>query len=62
MLVWIYMIWNAYHFGMQNFGVFSINCKNREQKTKSTLQPPGQARGQPPGQPRGQRRMDKFFF
>ena len=23
-LMWVYMIWNAYHFGMQNFGVLTI--------------------------------------
>ena len=32
-LVWVYMVWNAYHFGMQNFGVLSIYRKKREQKT-----------------------------
>jgi hypothetical protein len=30
-LVWIYMVWNAYHFGMQNFGVLSIYRKKHEQ-------------------------------
>jgi hypothetical protein len=23
-LVWVYLVWNAYHFGMQNYGVLSI--------------------------------------
>jgi hypothetical protein len=23
-LVWVYLIWNGYHFGMQNFGVLSL--------------------------------------
>jgi hypothetical protein len=23
-MIWIYMIWNMYHFGMQNFGILSI--------------------------------------
>jgi hypothetical protein len=23
-LVWVYTIWNAYHFGMQNFGIISL--------------------------------------
>jgi hypothetical protein len=23
-LVWVYVIWNGYHFGMQNFGVLSL--------------------------------------
>ena len=23
-MIWVYMIWNIYHFGMQNFGVLSI--------------------------------------
>ena len=32
-VVWTYMIWNAYHFGMQNFGVLSIYRKKREEKT-----------------------------
>jgi hypothetical protein len=31
-LVWGYMIWNAYHFGMQNFGVLSIYRRRREQQ------------------------------
>ena len=30
-LVWVYMLWNAYHFGMQNFGVLPIYHKKREQ-------------------------------
>jgi hypothetical protein len=29
-VVWLYMVWNAYHFGMQNFGVLSIYRKRRE--------------------------------
>jgi hypothetical protein len=31
-MVWVYMIWNAYHFGMQNFGVLSIYRRRREQQ------------------------------
>jgi hypothetical protein len=30
-MVWVYMVWNAYHFGMQNFGVLSIYRKTREE-------------------------------
>ena len=30
MMVWVYMVWNAYHFGMQNFGVLSIYRNKRE--------------------------------
>ena len=32
-LVWVYMVWNAYDFGGQNFGVLPIYRKKREQKT-----------------------------
>jgi len=36
MLVWVYMIWNAYHFGMQNFGVLSIYRKRPSDPTVLT--------------------------
>jgi hypothetical protein len=55
-LVWFYMIWNAYHFGMQNFGVLSIYRNKREQQDVSD-----NSSLLPPGQPRGQRRIDKSF-
>lgn len=32
-LVWIYFIWNIYHFGMQNFGVLSL-CRNRARSVR----------------------------
>jgi hypothetical protein len=31
MLVWIYTVWNFYHFGMQNFGILSILRGRRSQ-------------------------------
>jgi len=32
-MVWVYILWNAYHFGMQNFGVLSIYRRKWEELT-----------------------------
>jgi hypothetical protein len=34
-VVWVYFLWNAYHFGMQNFGVLSLvrGARSRWQRT-----------------------------
>jgi hypothetical protein len=35
MLVWVYMIWNAYHFGMQNFGAVELSADARRARSKT---------------------------
>jgi hypothetical protein len=32
-LVWVYLIWNGYHFGMQNFGVLSL-CRHKPRSAR----------------------------
>jgi hypothetical protein len=59
LLVWVYMVWNAYHFGMQNYGVLSIY------RRKQTLRAMAGKIVEPkPGLPAGearQRRTDLIF-
>jgi hypothetical protein len=32
-LVWVYLVWNGYHFGMQNFGVLSL-CRHKPRSAR----------------------------
>jgi hypothetical protein len=72
-MVWIYMAWNAYHFGMQNFGVFSIYRRKQEEMVQHN-RPNSRSSGAKVGRAHsrelnanlqakawGQRRIDKTF-